>query len=195
MKGLKENRNGVVISLLEIFVGILLLVNPIGFTSGIVIGSGIILCLYGIFSVFKYFGTHIEEAVIHQDLSIGLLAILGGVFCIFQSEWFASAQEILTIIYGVFMIVSGIGKIQWSIDLLRLKRKWIVSGVSAILSVIFGFVILQNPFETVEILWRFTGVIMIVEAVIDIASLIYVAKNTMKAPDANVVPAAEIEEK
>ena len=195
MKGIKENRNGIVISLFEIFVGILLLVNPIGFTSGIVIGSGILLCIYGMISVFKYFTTHIEEAVIHQDLSIGLLALLGGAFCIFQSEWFASAQEILTIIYGVFMIVSGIGKIQWSIDLLRLKRKWILSGVSAVLSVIFGFVILQNPFDTVEFLWRFTGIIMIIEAIIDVVSLVYVAKNTLKAPDAAVVPVAEIEEK
>ena len=48
MKGIKENRNGIIISLFEIFVGILLLVNPIGFTSGIVIGSGILLCIYGI---------------------------------------------------------------------------------------------------------------------------------------------------
>jgi len=95
----------------------------------------------------------------------------------------------------VFMIVSGIGKVQWSIDLLRLKRKWILSGVSAVLSVIFGFVILQNPFDTVEFLWRFTGIIMIIEAIIDVASLVYVAKNTLKAPDATVVPVAEIEEK
>lgn len=195
MKGFKENRNGVVISLFEIFVGILLLVNPIGFTSGIVIGSGILLCIYGLISVFKYFGTHIEEAIVHQDLSKGLLAILGGLFCIFKSEWFAVAFPILTILYGVFMIVSGIGKVQWAMDLLRLKRKWGLPAISAILSVIFGFVILQSPFETTEILWMFTGITMIVEAVIDIISLIYVARYTAKAPDAYVEPVAEIEEK
>ena len=82
MKGFKENRKGVVISLFEVFVGILLLVNPIGFTSGIVIGSGILLCLYGLISVFKYFGTPIEEAIAQQDLAKGLLAVLGGLFCI-----------------------------------------------------------------------------------------------------------------
>ena len=70
-----------------------------------------------------------------------------------------------------------------------------LSGVSAILSVIFGFVILQNPFDTVEFLWRFTGIIMILEAIIDVVSLVYVAKNALKAPDAAVVAVAEIEEK
>lgn len=193
MRRLKENRNGVIISLFEIFVGILLLVNPIGFTSGIVIAAGILLCVYGIVSVFRYFGTNIEEAMIHQDLSKGLLAILGGMFCIFKSEWFAIAFPMLTILYGVFMVVSGIGKVQWAMDLLRLGRRWGLAAASAVLSLVFGFVILQSPFETMEILWTFTGITMIVEAVFDIAALVYVARNMAKTPE--VVAEAEIEQK
>ncbi len=195
MKGFKENRNGVVICLFEIFVGILLLVNPIGFTSGIVIGTGILLCIFGLISVFKYFGTHISEAIIRQDLSKGLLAILGGAFCIFRSEWFAEAFTVLTILYAIFMIVSGIGKVQWTFDLIRLKRNWYISGISAVLSLVFGFVILQSPFDTTEILWIFTGIVMIVEAILDIASLIYVGRGMAKAPDVNIETYVEIEEK
>jgi len=195
MKGFKENKKGIVISLFEIFVGILLLVNPIGFTSGIVIGGGVLLCIYGLISVFKYFTTHIEEAIVHQDLAKGLLAVIGGVFCIFKSEWFAIAFPVLTILYAVFMIVSGIGKVQWAFDLLRLKRKWGLPAISAVLSIVFGFIILQSPFETTEILWIFTGITMIVEAVLDIVSLVYVTKNIMSAPDVDIEPVGEIEEK
>lgn len=193
MNGFKENRNGIVISLFEIFVGILLLVNPVGFTSGVVIGTGILLCVYGLISVFKYFGTPIEEAILRQDLSKGLLAILGGLFCIFKSEWFAIAFPVLTILYGIFMIVSGIGKAQWAMDLLRLRRKCGMPAISAILSIVFGFIILQSPFETTEILWMFTGITMIIEAVLDVVSLVYVGKD-MKASANSTTVVAEIED-
>ncbi|MBQ8627329.1 MAG: DUF308 domain-containing protein [Agathobacter sp.] len=195
MNNLKENKNGIVICLFEIFVGILLLVNPVGFTSGIIIGTGIVLSVFGLISIFKYFGTNIEEASRNQDLSKGLVALFGGLFCIFKSEWFAIAFPVLTILYGVFMILSGIGKVQWAIDLLRLKRKWILPAVSALLSLVFGFVILQSPFETTAILWMFTGITMIVEAVFDAFSLVYVGKNGFKASYVEVENVPEIEEK
>ena len=195
MKGIKENRNGIVISLFEIFVGILLLVNPVGFTSGIVIGGGIVLCVGGLFCIFKYFATNIAEAALSENLAKGLLALVGGLFCIFKSEWFAIAFPVLTILYGIFMVVSGIGKVQWAVDLLRLKKKWILPAVSAVLSLVFGFVILQSPFETAEVLWIFTGVTMIVEAIFDVVSLVYVGKNGFKTNYVIVEDAPQIEEK
>lgn len=193
MSGFKENRNGIVICLFEIFVGILLLVNPVGFTSGIVIAGGIILSVFGLFSAFKYFGTNIEEAALSQNLAKGLAALAGGLFCIFKSEWFAIAFPMLTILYGVFMVLSGIGKVQWTVDLFRLKRKWTLPAISAVLSLVFGFVILQSPFETTEILWMFTGITMIVESVFDVVSLVYVGKNGFKQTYVEDVP--KIEEK
>ena len=195
MNNLKENRNGIVICLFEIFVGILLLVNPVGFTSGIVIGTGIMLCVYGLISAFKYFGTNIAEAAKNQDLSKGLIALCAGCFCIFKSEWFAIAFPVLTVLYGVFMILSGIGKVQWAVDLLRMKKKWTLPAVSALLSLIFGFVILQSPFETTAILWTFTGITMIVEAVFDVISLVYVGKNGFKASYVEVENVPELESK
>lgn len=187
----KENRNGIVICLFEVFVGILLLVNPVGFTSGIIIGGGIILSVFGLFSIFKYFGTNIQEAAFSQNLAKGLVALIGGLFCIFQSEWFAIAFPVLTILYGVFMVLSGIGKVQWAFDLLRLRRKWILPAISAVLSLAFGVVILQSPFETTKILWMFTGITMIVESIFDVVSLVYVGKNGFKRTNVEDVPMIE----
>ena len=47
MKALKENTGGIVMCLFEILVGILLLINPVSFTSGIIIGLGVILLALG----------------------------------------------------------------------------------------------------------------------------------------------------
>lgn len=43
MKAIKENAGSLILSLAEIAVGILLLVNPVGFTAGIIIAAGVLL--------------------------------------------------------------------------------------------------------------------------------------------------------
>ncbi|MBE6958691.1 MAG: hypothetical protein E7447_06040 [Ruminococcaceae bacterium] len=45
---LKRNLSSMAMSLVEVIIGILLLVNPIGFTSGIIIAFGIVLMVMGI---------------------------------------------------------------------------------------------------------------------------------------------------
>ena len=48
MKFLKNNLGGIAMCLLELLVGALLLINPAGFTSGIIMGAGLVLILIGI---------------------------------------------------------------------------------------------------------------------------------------------------
>ena len=61
---------------------------------------------------------------------------------------------------------------QFALDLLRRKnRKWYLALISAALSIACAAIILGNPFKTVVILWRFTGITLIVEAVVDIITL------------------------
>ena len=45
---LKRNLGSVAMSLAEIVIGILLLVNPVGFTSGIIVTFGVVLMITGI---------------------------------------------------------------------------------------------------------------------------------------------------
>ena len=45
---LKRNLSSMAMSIAEVIIGILLLVNPIGFTSGIIIAFGIVLMIMGI---------------------------------------------------------------------------------------------------------------------------------------------------
>ena len=45
---LKRNLSSVAMSLAEIIIGILLLVNPVGFTSGIIVTFGVVLMITGI---------------------------------------------------------------------------------------------------------------------------------------------------
>lgn len=156
-------------SLVEMLIGILLLVNPIGFTSGIMVAFGIALMIMGISKTIKYFRTGPEEAALSQFLAKGLLALLAGAFCAFNSGWFIATFPVLTLIYGVVILITGITKIQWTVDIIRMKRsKWFWMAISAAISIVCGVVIIISPFSTTAVLWMFIGTSLIVEAVFDI---------------------------
>ena len=165
---------GVLGSVCEIVVGILLLVNPTGFTAGIIIALGVLLAVLGVLGIVRYFRTEPVRAALEQQLIRGLLMLLLGLFCIFNARWFIATFPILTILYGIGTLIAGIAKVQWTIDRIRLKmRRWFWTAISAVLTIACAVVILCNPFSSTAVLWIFIAVILIVEAVIDIIAAIF----------------------
>ena len=179
MKFLKNNLGGIAMCLLELLVGALLLINPVGFTSGIIMGAGLVLILIGIVCIIKYFRAEPEEAAKSQNLLKGLIALLAGLFCALRSEWFVVTFPVITLIYGLVILITGLGKIQWTVDILRQKKpKWFLCGLSALVSTVCGLVIIAAPFTTIAVLWMFTGISLIVDACFDISALILTNRRT-----------------
>ena len=161
-------------SVAEVIIGILLLINPIGFTSGIIIAFGIVLMIMGISKAIKYFRTEPEEAAVSQILVKGLLMLLAGAFCTFNSHWFIATFPVLTLVYGVVILVAGIAKLQWTVDIIRLKRsKWFWMAISAAISILCGITVIMSPFSTTAVLWMFIGISLVVDAVFDMIGGIF----------------------
>ena len=178
-----RKRNGetgnIMMCVVEVLVGILLLINPIGFTSGIIFGVGCLLIVLGAYSVFKYFKMDAGEAAVGQYLAKGLLEILAGLFCAFNTQWFIATFPILTILYGLLILVTGFMKVQLTVDMLRLKyKKWVWAAVNAVISVVCAIVILSSPFTSTAILWTFTGVSLIIEAFLDVVTIVMKGKDS-----------------
>lgn len=173
MKALKENLSGIIVCLFELVIGLLLLINPIGFTSGIIITAGILLCLNGLSNCIKYFRADIKEAAKGQFLTKGLIAVLAGAFCVFNTDWFIDTFSALTIIYGVIVLLASIEKIQLCVDLLRKKRKkWYLAAISAVISLVCAVIILKNPFSSTTLIWIIAGISLILEAIFDMYTLL-----------------------
>lgn len=174
MSPIKRSFSGIAMSLAELIVGILLLVNPVGFTSGIIAALGVGLMIAGVCSVVRYFRADPEEASVKQLLTKGLVELLGGAFCAFNSHWFIVTFPVLALVYGVVILITGLTKIQWLADVIRLKRRrWYLAAISAIVSICCGVVIIIRPFSTTAVLWMFTGISLILEAVFDMISAIF----------------------
>ena len=172
MKALKENLSGIIVCLLELVIGLLLLINPVGFTSGIIITLGILLCLNGLSNCIKYFRADVKEASKGQFLTKGLIAVLAGAFCVFNTDWFIVTFSALTVIYGVIVLLASIQKIQLCVDLLRKKRKkWYLAAISAVISLVCAVIILKNPFSSTTLIWIVAGISLILEAIFDMYTL------------------------
>lgn len=177
MKAFKIHFSGVVLCLFEIVVGVLLLINPESFTSGIIIGAGAVMMILGLASIIKYFVKSVEVAASGQFLMKGLVGLLVGLFCALKTEWFVDTFPAMTIIYGVAVLLTGISKIQLTFDMLRRKsKKWYLALISAVIAIVCAIIILNSPFDSTDVLWLFTGIALICEAVLDIVTLILSGK-------------------
>ena len=174
MRRLKEHLPSLVLSLVEAAVGVLLLIDPLEFTEGIIRALGICLVLFGASSAAGYFHAPPEEAAMQQKLAIGVGAILLGLFCVFRSGWFMVTFPVLSVLYGLFLLGSGIGKVQWAVDLLRLGRKfWFLAGINAAISLICAAVILKNPVEAATFMWILTAVVLLAAGVMDLCTIFF----------------------
>ena len=172
-RSMDRNLVNLIICIGEILIGALLLINPIGFTSAVLIALGVLLVVLGATRLVGYFRAAPEVAAQGGGLVTGLLFVLVGLFCIFRWEWFVVTFPILTVVYGVLTLANGINKLQWAVDAWRLgQRYWYVAMIGAALTLVFGALIVFNPFTTTTVLWTYIAVSLIVEAVLDIVSLV-----------------------
>lgn len=180
MKRIRENFGGIILCLGQLLVGILLMINPAGFTSGIIIAVGAVLLLAGIISVIRYFRTPPVAAAAQKGLAKGICGIAAGLFCILNSRWFLTVFPLLTMLYGVGILLTAVMRIQWTADLLRQKKaQWKWSAIGAAASLAFALVILLNTFASVTFLWIFVGVSLIIDAVLDVMALIFNGKQAV----------------
>lgn len=174
MKTIFQGRvGGLVLCVREILVGVLLLINPVSFTSGIIIGAGWVMALVGLVSIGRYFLSTPEEGAKGQLLFQGLTLGLAGVVCITKYAWFLTAFPLLTVIYAGWMLVIAAMKLQRMADMLRLKTgRWYMPGIAAALAIILAVIILWNPFGAANAVWTFVGVSLIAEAVVELVGAI-----------------------
>lgn len=134
--------------------------------ASLVIWGGARLRGYFRASRFSIFGSY--------GLVQGSLLVLGGAMIFIKPEILAGV--IMTII-GCILIADGILKVQYSVDLLRIKGEawWILAVIAALLTV-SGVVVILDPFGSAVALMRFTGAFLVVSGIIDLAAIVYISK-------------------
>lgn len=163
-----------ILLLFEAAVGVVLLINPIGFATVFVTVVGVLLAAVGLVFILQYFRSEPLEAQRSQGLLKGCCALLVGLFCALNTQWFIDAFPLLTVIHGIVILFTGIIRAQWAVDMLRLKlKRWYIAAGGAVVSIVLAIIIFVNPFGVTEAIWTFIGITFLVDALADLAVLIF----------------------
>ena len=171
MTFIKKNLLNLILCLGELVVGILLLINPEGFTQAIIMALGVAVAVLGVLNVVRYFRADPLAASMDRRLAYGLGQLALGLFLLTQSGWLVGMFKTLTRLYGVAVLVLALIRIQQFFDARRLKlpRGGMFSGLTALFTLAYAAMILFMP----ETTWIFIGVMLLLEAVMDILILFF----------------------
>jgi len=174
MKRPDTHRLSLVLSLIELVVGVLLLIRPAHFTAAIIMILGAFAVFAAVKKIIQYFRTDARIAAQSNYLTIGLLFLAAGLFCIFRPDWFINSFPAITVLYGILILVMGVRKLQLAFDLMRTAKVfWFIPLISSIISVILAVLVIANPFASATLAWIITGISLIVSAVVDLVGHIF----------------------
>lgn len=168
----KINYDSILLSLLLAVFGAALAIWPQTSTQMIFTILGAVLCLFGVFRLLNYFLRDCYDAMLRQDMTIGLLTILLGILMIVKHE---SLVALLPMIFGCVLLVGGISKLQSTLDFKRMGIKiWYIPLVAAIICIILGIVIMRNSMAAMDFFVRMAGIALALEGIANLITTISV---------------------
>ncbi|MBR1482351.1 MAG: DUF308 domain-containing protein [Ruminococcus sp.] len=186
----KKNLPILLMLLLEILVGVLLMVNPEGFTTVVYIAFGIFCLVVGAIYLIRYIRANRDGMGSTMMLIWAVVLLVLGLFGIISSTMVLKIFAFLAVMYAVLMIVSGVVKLVVYINARKNREPaspFVLIG--AMVLMVLGGVVAVNPFETTEFLFRFIGVCVLASAVLDAVALILGLRAGKKAIDDGVADA------
>lgn len=168
--------------------GVLMTIFPDQSRDVICRAVGIVLCVWGVIRVIEYFIAKGTEAFGSFALVQGAAMIGFGVYFLIKPEFLAA---FLTVALAIILLIGGVMKFQFGIDLVRLKVKsWWVELIGALLMIALGVIAFVNPFDAASGLMMFIGISFIVDGIWDMVSILWLsnaAKKVKKAVEAETV--------
>ena len=152
----------------SVLLGLILLLIPGVATALLFNGIGAVCIIVGLVHVIKYCTMNAREAVISNEMALGLAWIVGGASIIIFKKLLVS---LLPILFGLIVLVGGVIKIQSTMGFKRMNStRWYLELISAAISVVLGILILTNPFSTAIWMMRVIGLSLLFEGAADMIS-------------------------
>lgn len=160
-------------SLLYVALGCVALLMPDTMVKTLGYMVGVFLIVAGAVSMICYLLRDAHQNYFRNDFVYGLVLIAIGIIVLYRVEWIV---ELVPMILGVLVVASGCRKLQDVIDMKRMEYgSWVLMLILAALNVVFGVVIILNPFETAVLLFQLIGVGLIVSGLTDCVTAVYFA--------------------
>lgn len=161
----KKNNTYMVISIVSLILGLFLVIKP-EVSSNIIsyiIGSGFIF--YGVVHIITYILVK-DENLFQYDLAKGLITSAIGLFFIFRPNFIVS---LLPLGLGIAIIFNGVMSLQSACNFYRNSPKhWLTVFIPSLITIVFGALIVVNPFKWAKALLVIIGCVLIWNAIWDL---------------------------
>ena len=171
LKNVKKDM--MLITVFQLLAGVLLLVFSGSVVRLISYICAAVLLVYGIMHAITYFKQQ-AAASGQYDLVKGVIGTAAGVI-LFVKPGILSG--ILFTILAIVIILDSVTKLQDALDLKKLNyQNWWIMMLLAIIMAVMGLIVLFNPFGTASMLVSFVGVVLILNAAVDLWDIFYISK-------------------
>lgn len=170
----KVKWDSIIIAILTITIGILCVCLPQGSADVLCIVFGCALLVSGCVLLVRYFA---YERFLGGPLLIkAITMILSSIFCFVYPE---VIQSILTILFGLFIVIDSISSLADSVYCARAKVSgWFVLFILSIATACLGVAVMFSNFSTVMV---FAGISLIIEGVTHFVSTLVFNRKVKQA--------------
>lgn len=156
--------------------GLFLFLKPEVTISSVSYLLGGILIIIGFITFLKYVLNN-DKVIKNFDLDLiyGIVGIVAGLVLILNPTAIAT---IIPFILGMWIVINSAIKLQYSLVLKQYENSnWKVTFIIAVISLIWGIILVFNPFKGAVIITKMIGIFVMVYALLEITEGILFQKN------------------
>lgn len=171
----------IIVSILMICLSLFLMFKPLESLEVFTVIFAIIILLSGLGYLISYFTISKESRLFSIDLLLGLVTIISGIMLLVYKK---DVINVFPIILGIWIIISNLFKLQLSINLsLFLDNAYLGLVLITILMIVFGLLLIINPFASFMTITVTSGALLLITEVINLIESIYVIIKLNKVKD------------
>lgn len=166
-------------SVVMLLIGIILTVYPGLTTLALSLFVGAMILLFGISKLWGYFAAEQYRDVFRFDLTFGIIATVIGVLMLAHPQWLMSA---LPTLIGIFVLIDSVFSLQNVFEARRADTSyWWIGLVTSLITLVFGVLLIVDPFSGGEALIMVLGITLIVCAVTNFVTAIFISRRLKNA--------------
>lgn len=168
-------KTSIIFSVILFLIGLFLLINPTTTLHAISYLIGIILIVWGIIPVITFFSNKETQNYLEFSFIIGVFSLIFGIIVMINPDIIGS---IIPFLIGIWMIINGLTKLYYAINLNK-ENNATMSIVISSLILVFGIILIFNPFKGAVVLTQVIGISVIIYSILDLVEC-YTLKKTVK---------------
>ena len=171
----------IIVSILMICLSLFLMFKPLESLEVFTVIFAIIILLSGLGYLISYFTISKESRLFSIDLLLGLVTIISGIMLLVYKK---DVINVFPIILGIWIIISNLFKLQLSINLsLFLDNAYLGLVLITILMIVFGLLLIINPFASFMTITVTAGTLLLITEVINLIESIQIIIKLNKVKD------------